>query len=83
LGRDEEEYYRVLRSRGGCTDAEAAAVLGWPQSTVSARRNGCMQKWHAHIDREGGGHLIVDVGRRKNPSSGKRQIVWAVKGGVA
>ena len=82
VGVQEVAYLELLRtSPNGVTDAEASKVLMLPCSTVSARRNGIMQKHSAHIDRFGGGSLIVSIGHRKN-ESGKSAIVWQLSRSV-
>lgn len=83
LKTQEKEYVRLLYHQpDGLTDGEAAHALGWPRSTVSARRNGVCLVWTKRIDDGGGfGHLIVDSGaRRRNPGEkSRRGIVWRLR----
>lgn len=73
--QQESTYFSLLCGLGtqGLTDGEAASLLGWPRSTVSARRNGVMK----HLQKEVG-HVIVQTGeRRKNPGNkSQTAIVW-------
>lgn len=74
----EADYLELLRnSPEGLTDAEAANILLIPCSTVSARRNGIMEKHNKYVDEHGGNQLIVQVGTRKN-KSGRKAIIWGL-----
>lgn len=62
----------------GLTDGQAAMILEMPRSTVSARRNGVMQK----LARALGHHAIVNVDneRRRNPGEkSKSGLVWRLR----
>jgi len=79
LGEQERELLTCLSTHRdhGLTDGEAAAVLGWPRSSISARRNGISKKL--------GSHAIVNIGgeRRKNPGKNSTSaLVWRYRGGL-
>lgn len=64
------------RSPNGLTDAELAARLCLPRSTISARRNDLNQSYVAWCDSVGRSatHLIITTGeRRANPGVNSRQ----------
>jgi hypothetical protein len=80
IGDQERDYLLLLKNNPeGLTDGEASVILGLPCSTVSARRNGIMQKYTKYIDehQSDSTHIIVSVGTRKN-KSGISALVWKV-----
>jgi hypothetical protein len=58
-------YYE---SHGPLTDAEAAKLMTVERSTINARRNALMRA-----------KLVVEVGTRKNPTSGILNTTYGVK----
>lgn len=66
-----EEVYEFLKSRGehGATDDEIQQALGYPRSSVGARRNELMN--------EG---LIIDSGDTRATRYGRQATIWLAKG---
>ncbi len=66
-GRQELQYTELLYSYGilGLTDHIAAQRLGWPVTTVCARRNACKRRGE-----------VVDIGLRPKGPYGVANIGW-------